>query len=1080
MKRESSVKFAALLLFLAILIFPVSGKADENYVRVTEPYAASSSEPSPSWDMSRVTTTYCDGLGRPVETVRGGAGGDFRDVAELTEYGRGGAVRRKWLPVADYGGNSFFAPSEVASLSEAFYGTERGFTEYRRDLTAEMNVTETFRPASSGSQWAEYDFCSDGEVLLYEAGGDGRLRVAGSYGEGTLRRVAVYDEDNRWTVTYTDFDGRVVAEYCGGAWTYRVYDVCGRLRYLISPEASSHLTEEGPCDEAVVGKLCTEFRYDEQDRLVYRRDPGSLPSLYVYDKTGRLAMAQDGGLQAEGRWRFLAYDSKRRLAAEGVTAATSLSREQLADALADSTIMAAAGSAGAWTVAISNLPVSSYDVTHIYYYDDYDFWTARWALPSDAAYGQTAAASRQGKPTGRAVADDEGAFTYEAVVYDAFGRAIAGVRRTDSGEIAQTTYTAYNRFGETTRERTVVEFSDPAVSERSAAAFLETGDENVKPAIVRRVQLDRTYSRLYPGMPLDGESSAVGSERESVTYWHDDIGRIVEERRSQGDRTLYAYDAESRLVSIGDNLYEEEIAYDECGLAEQRQSVHKQGTERRSLLLSFDYDARRFLTASDCLESPLSAGLFTERMDYDLNGNILSLQRGASAALVQDAKLYYDGNRVTSVDDSSDDLTTGAAPRFPSGSYDAPLSYDAMGRVTADALRGVASVAYNLRSLPREVEFDDGNTLTRLYDADGVKLLETDTTRRITIVKQVIDGKIEYVKVDRSTHRTTQYCGPVEREDGDIRKVHVGGRGFWLCGTDGQWAWHRYVKNHLGSIAAVAGEDGTAVQRVWYFASGLPVTENAATTAVNSRLHIGKEFTAFDGLWWYDNDARQYDPLTMRFTTLDPLAANYPSLSPYAYCANNPVNYIDPDGEAIETVWDIANAVYDLGAALVNHYNGNHQAAVSNWIDFACDMGAVLVPGVPAGGSKIVKAGSTKVKKAGTNVVKSEKPAVSPTKRMNYIRQKAVKDAWKQEQEMVKKTGKGTRKWTKEQKAELLEKGKVKGFQGHHINNVKDHPELAGNPDNIEFLTRKEHLDRHGGNFRNETHGKLLNRKIKE
>lgn len=100
----------------------------------------------------------------------------------------------------------------------------------------------------------------------------------------------------------------------------------------------------------------------------------------------------------------------------------------------------------------------------------------------------------------------------------------------------------------------------------------------------------------------------------------------------------------------------------------------------------------------------------------------------------------------------------------------------------------------------------------------------------------------------------------------------------------------------LESIAAVAGEDGSAVQRVWYFASGLPVTENAAASAVNSRFHIGKEFTGFDGLWWYDNEARQYDSLTMRFTTLDPLAANYPSLSPYAYCANNPVNYIDPDG----------------------------------------------------------------------------------------------------------------------------------------------------------------------------------------
>ena len=121
----------------------------------------------------------------------------------------------------------------------------------------------------------------------------------------------------------------------------------------------------------------------------------------------------------------------------------------------------------------------------------------------------------------------------------------------------------------------------------------------------------------------------------------------------------------------------------------------------------------------------------------------------------------------------------------------------------------------------------------------------------------------------------------------------------------------------LGSIAAVAGADGSAVQRVWYFASGLPVTENAATAAVNSRLHIGKEFTAFDGLWWYDNDARQYDPLTMRFTTLDPLSANYPSLSPYAYCANNPVNYIDPTGEYTE-VKEIGDGLYRVAGGVLN------------------------------------------------------------------------------------------------------------------------------------------------------------------
>lgn len=49
-------------------------------------------------------------------------------------------------------------------------------------------------------------------------------------------------------------------------------------------------------------------------------------------------------------------------------------------------------------------------------------------------------------------------------------------------------------------------------------------------------------------------------------------------------------------------------------------------------------------------------------------------------------------------------------------------------------------------------------------------------------------------------------------------------------------------------------------------------------------------------------------------------------------------------------------------------------------------------------------------------------------------------------------------------------------YNERNINNVKDHPEFAGNPNNIEFVKRPEHLDAHGGNFRNETHGELLNR----
>ena len=49
------------------------------------------------------------------------------------------------------------------------------------------------------------------------------------------------------------------------------------------------------------------------------------------------------------------------------------------------------------------------------------------------------------------------------------------------------------------------------------------------------------------------------------------------------------------------------------------------------------------------------------------------------------------------------------------------------------------------------------------------------------------------------------------------------------------------------------------------------------------RMHVGKELEQFESL-------RFYDPLLVRFTTPDPLALSYPSLSPCAYCANKPVN----------------------------------------------------------------------------------------------------------------------------------------------------------------------------------------------
>ncbi len=71
---------------------------------------------------------------------------------------------------------------------------------------------------------------------------------------------------------------------------------------------------------------------------------------------------------------------------------------------------------------------------------------------------------------------------------------------------------------------------------------------------------------------------------------------------------------------------------------------------------------------------------------------------------------------------------------------------------------------------------------------------------------------------------------------------------------------------------------------------------SAGTAGSNSNRYrfTGKELGNETGL--YDFSARSLQTSLGRFTTIDPLAEKYPSVSPYAYCNGNPVRYIDPDG----------------------------------------------------------------------------------------------------------------------------------------------------------------------------------------
>ena len=88
---------------------------------------------------------------------------------------------------------------------------------------------------------------------------------------------------------------------------------------------------------------------------------------------------------------------------------------------------------------------------------------------------------------------------------------------------------------------------------------------------------------------------------------------------------------------------------------------------------------------------------------------------------------------------------------------------------------------------------------------------------------------------------------------------------------------------------------------------------------------------------------------------------------------------------------------------------------------------------------------------------------------------KAIRLAWEREQDLVSE-GKGTRDWTKEQQQDILDpdKGKAyddkgRAFEGQHMKSVAEYPEYQGNPDNIQFLTKDEHLEAHKGSWQNPT-----------
>ena len=106
-----------------------------------------------------------------------------------------------------------------------------------------------------------------------------------------------------------------------------------------------------------------------------------------------------------------------------------------------------------------------------------------------------------------------------------------------------------------------------------------------------------------------------------------------------------------------------------------------------------------------------------------------------------------------------------------------------------------------------------------------------------------------------------------------------------------------YHPDHLGSSSYITNLDGEVSQHIEYVPFGEVFIEERNNTWNTPYLFNAKEFDEETGMYYYG--ARYYEPRLSLWMSVDRFAEKYPATSGYNYAINNPVRYIDINGDSI-------------------------------------------------------------------------------------------------------------------------------------------------------------------------------------
>ena len=131
-----------------------------------------------------------------------------------------------------------------------------------------------------------------------------------------------------------------------------------------------------------------------------------------------------------------------------------------------------------------------------------------------------------------------------------------------------------------------------------------------------------------------------------------------------------------------------------------------------------------------------------------------------------------------------------------------------------------------------------------------------------------------------------------------------------------------YHVDHLGSTSLVTDIDGEITQHVAYIPYGEVFVEQRNGSWNTPYLFNAKELDEETGLYYYG--ARYLDPTHAAWLSVDPLFEKYVGMTPYGYCAGNPVKLVDVDGEEIYLSFDRSNKLRDSDFETWKHNNALH------------------------------------------------------------------------------------------------------------------------------------------------------------